>query len=112
MVYPKSFEYIHSIYSVSESVYKNAVEKKDNRLIAISAVITNYLNKIVKNSEFEIKDLKKSDHINLVPFFEYVSLNNIEFYDFKNIKIEDVNVTKETDLERFVLSHIYYLTQN
>jgi len=112
MVYPKSFEYINSIYSVSESVYKNAVEKKDNRLIAISAVITNYFNKIVKNSEFEIKDLQKSDHINLVPFFEYVSLNNIEFYDFKNIKIEDVNVTKESDLERFVLSHIYYLTQN
>ena len=111
MVYRKSFDYINSIYNVADSIYKNAIEKKDARLIAISSVITNYFNNIVKYSNFDIKDLNKTDHINLLPFFEYVSLNNIEFYDFKNIKLEDVDIKKESDLERYVLSHIYYLTQ-
>ena len=88
MVFPKSFDYINTIYNVAESIHKNAIEKKDNRLIVISSIIINYFNTIVKNSNFGINDLIKSDHINLVPFFEYVSLNHIEFYDFNNIKIE------------------------
>jgi hypothetical protein len=111
MVFPKSFEYIDTIYNVSSVINKNAFEKKDQRLIAISSIITNYFKKILKDSNFNSDDFKKSNHINLVPFFEYVSTNNIEFYDFNNIKVQDMDVTKEADLERYVLSHIYYLTQ-
>jgi len=111
MVFPKSFEYIDTIYNVSSVIHKNAFEKKDQRLIAISSIIANYLKKILKDSNFSPNDFKKVDNINLVPFFEYVSTNNIEFFDFNNIKLEDVDVSKEVDLERYVLSHIYYLTQ-
>jgi hypothetical protein len=47
----------------------------------------------------------------MVPFFEYVSLNNIEFFDFNKIQPQDIDVNSEADLERYVLSHIYYITQ-
>jgi hypothetical protein len=32
-------------------------------------------------------------------------------YDFSKIKETDMDVSNSTDIERFVLSHIYYLTQ-
>ena len=111
MPFYMSFDYLNAIYNISIIIHKNAIEKRDNRLIAISSVITNYFNSILKKSSFRINELTSSDHINLVPFFEYVSMNNIEFYDFSNIKLEDVDVTNENDLERYVLTHIYYLTQ-
>ena len=38
-------------------------------------------------------------------------MNNIELYDFSNINVNDVNITKKEDLERFVISHVYYITQ-
>ena len=42
---------------------------------------------------------------------EYVSHNDIEFYDFEKIDNYNVDVNKKEDIERFVLSHIYYITQ-
>jgi len=111
MVFPKSPEFIESIYNIATIIYKNAIDKKDNRFIAISKIIINYFTKIAKDNHLEISEMKQTNCINLVPFFEYVSQNNIEFYDFNNIKVEEVDVTKESDLERYVLSHIYYITQ-
>ena len=46
-----------------------------------------------------------------MPIFEYISHNNVELYDFNNIELSDVDVTKNEDLERYVLTHIYYITQ-
>ena len=50
-------------------------------------------------------------YFNLIPVFEYISYNNIELYNFENIDISDVDMTKNEDLERFVLTHVYYITQ-
>jgi hypothetical protein len=47
----------------------------------------------------------------MIPFFEYITFNNIELFEFDKIKIEDIDISKSEDIERFVLSHIYYLTQ-
>ena len=111
MVFPKSTEYVESIYNISTLIHKNAIEKKDKRFFAISIIINNYFKKIVKDGNLENVEFAKNDCINLIPLFEYVSINNIEFYDFNTIKMEDVDVNNEADLERFVLSHIYYITQ-
>ena len=32
-------------------------------------------------------------------------------YDFNNIDLSDVDVNKDEDLEKYVLTHIYYITQ-
>ena len=96
-----------------DSKNKPATEK----LKCISLIIYNYLIKLVKDTDCNLSKLKsaapnseKTD-INLVPFFEYITHNNIELYDFSKIKETDMDVSNSTDIERFVLSHIYYLTQ-
>jgi hypothetical protein len=58
-----------------------------------------------------LKELVEPDAINLIPVFEYISYNNIELYDFTKIDVSDLDVTKNSDLERFVLTHVYYITQ-
>ena len=58
-----------------------------------------------------LREIVEPDSINLIPIFEYVSVNNIEFFDFSNINMNDIDITKKEDLERFVLSHVYYITQ-
>jgi hypothetical protein len=58
-----------------------------------------------------IENLKDAETINLIPVFEYISHNNIELYDFTKIQVTDVDITKREDLERFVLTHVYYITQ-
>jgi UV DNA damage repair endonuclease len=59
----------------------------------------------------DLKELKEPELVNLIPVFEYISHNNIELYDFSTIDMNDVDITKESDIERFVLTHIYYITQ-
>ena len=66
---------------------------------------------MAKEFDINLIDIKEEESINLIPVFEYVAANNIELYDFLDIDINDVDVTKKDDLERFVLSHIYYITQ-
>jgi len=50
--------------------------------------------------------------INLIPIFEYINHKNIDYYDFSKIDMADVDTNNKDDLERFVLSHIYYITQH
>lgn len=111
--YDKMQDYIESIFSVFSSLHKKAQNNnnKNKKMQMICLVIYNYLNKIAKENDVSIKDLKEPETINLIPFFEYISYNNIELYDFTKIDVADVDITKKSDLERFVLTHIYYLTQ-
>ena len=111
MSYDKMEDYIESIFNVFKSVSENASQKKDKRLQIISLVIYNYARKMAKDFNVDLKNIKKQTPINLMPIFEYISHNNIEFYDFNNIDISDVDVNNTKDLERYVLSHIYYITQ-
>ena len=64
-----------------------------------------------KDYDVNLKDLLEPEFINLIPVFEYISYNNIELYDFTKIDVADLDVTKNSDLERFVLTHVYYITQ-
>ena len=111
MVYHKSNEYVETIYNVSEMLSKKATISNNARLNAISQVIKNYTFKIIKDTKTDIEKLNKNEYINMVPFFEYVSFNNIEFFDFNKMQPQDIDVTSESELERYVLSHIYYITQ-
>jgi hypothetical protein len=71
--------------------------------------------KLAKDNNIDLTKLNITNDdrqtINLIPFFEYVSYNNIEFYDFEKIDTYNVDVNKKEDIERFILSHIYYITQ-
>jgi hypothetical protein len=104
-------DYIESLFTVFMMVNKKAEQRKDKKMKFIALAIYNYVLKTAKENGVDLKTVSESETINLIPFFEFVSYNNIEFYDFNKIKMEDVDVTKESDLERFVLTHVYYITQ-
>lgn len=110
-IYDNMSEYIESLFNVFIFVNKKATDNKDNRLKMISLVIFNYVKKMAKDYNVDLKSFVTPEAINLIPVFEYISHNNIELYDFSKIDASDLDVTKNEDLERFVLSHVYYLTQ-
>jgi hypothetical protein len=109
--YDNMDKYITSIFNVFQMVNQKADQQQDKRLKMISLVIYNYCRYMAKEHDINLKDISQPESINLIPIFEYVSINNIELYDFTNINMDDVDITKKEDLERYVLSHIYYITQ-
>lgn len=107
-------EYAATIYSVFKKINKNAKETNNNKMGYISIMIYNYFLNVAKENKLSIEDIERencSESINLIPLFEYISYNQIELFDFSKINMNDVDISKKQDIERFVLSHIYYLTQ-
>lgn len=105
-----SEEYIKSIYNIFQIVNKMPqTESKKTKYIAL--LIFKYIFNIAKIEKINLKNIPEPEKINLIPFFEYVTENNIDFIDFKNINENDIDVSKPEDVERFILSHIYYITQ-
>ena len=110
MVYDKMPDYIESLYNVFQSV-KSKTKSNDQRLQMISLIIFNYVRQLAKEYGIDLKTLAEPESINLIPVFEYISYNNIELYDFSKIDMTDVDTAKKEDLERYVLTHVYYITQ-
>lgn len=111
MAYQNINEYINTIFIIFKMIYNKAFQQKNSKLQTISLIIYNYALKKAKDNNFDLNMIHDKENVDLTPFFEYVNYYNIQLYDFSNIKIEDVDINKETDLERYVLSHIYYITQ-
>ena len=109
--YDKMEDYITSVFNVFQMVNKKAEKQNDKRLKIIGLTIYNYVRYLANEYDIDLKTITEPESINLIPVFEYVAANNIEFYDFSNINLNDVDISKKEDLERFVVSHIYYITQ-
>lgn len=110
--YDKMDEYIKSVFNVFQMVNRKAEQQQDKRFKMIGLTIYNYVRYMAKEYEIDLNEIIEPEYINLIPVFEYVAANNIEFLDFSNINMNDIDITKKEDLERFVLSHVYYITQN
>lgn len=109
--YDKTEEYISSMFNVFQLVNSKAEKQQDKRMKMVALVILNYVRFMAKEYNVDLKEIQLSDSINLIPIFEYIAANDVELYDFNNISMNDVNVAKKEDLERYVLSHVYYITQ-
>jgi len=109
--YDKMPDYIESLFHVFKSINQKANALEDKRTKMIGLMVYNYVNKLAKDNNIDLKTIKDTEIINLIPIFEYISHNNIELYDFTKIEVDDVDITKREDLERFILTHIYYITQ-
>jgi hypothetical protein len=109
--YDKMDEYIKSVFNVFQMVNRKAEQQEDKRFKMIGLTIYNYVKYMSYEYNINLREIVEPDSINLIPIFEYVSVNNIEFFDFSNINMNDIDITKKEDLERFVLSHVYYITQ-
>jgi UV DNA damage repair endonuclease len=110
-IYDKMTDYIASMYSVFQLINNKAEAQSDKRMKMISLMVFNYVRKLAKDHMVNLRELAEPETINLIPVFEYITHNNIELYDFAKIGIDDVDTSKNEDLERFVLTHIYYITQ-
>ena len=110
-IYDKMTDYIASMYSVFQLINNKAEAQSDKRMKMISLMVFNYVRKLAKDHNVNLRELAEPETINLIPVFEYITHNNIELYDFAKISVADVDTSKNEDLERFVLTHIYYITQ-
>ena len=110
--YDKMTDFTESVFNVFQLVNRKAENQKDKRFKLIALSIYNYARNLAKENNINLSNIKEPESINLIPIFEYISHNNIELYDFTKINVEDVDVSKKEDLEKFVLTHIYYITQS
>lgn len=110
--YDNMNEYVTSTFNVFQMINRKSEQQQDKKLKMIGLLIYNYSKYMAKDYDVNLKDVVEPEMINLIPIFEYVSANNIELYDFSIINMNDVDITKNEDLERYVLTHIYYITQS
>ena len=108
----KMNEYIETIFHVFNSVNRKADMNRDKRLKCITFMILGYVTNLAKEYNVNLLDIQEQAEINMAPFFEYIRFKEIELLEFEKIKVEDIDTSKKDDVERFILSHIYYLTQH
>ena len=68
--------------------------------------------KMAKDNNIDLSDLTVNETVDLTAIFHYINALQIELYDFNNIQMDSVDITKREDIERFVLTHVYYITQH
>jgi hypothetical protein len=112
MGYEKSKEYVESIFNFMQLLYKKAVKLSDNKLIQISKLIFNYIITCCTESKILIKDLIKNEKFSMKSVYDYITNNDIKIIDLKSIQVEEIDIENPKDIERFVLSHIYYIYEN
>jgi hypothetical protein len=111
MSYDKMKDFIETIYNVFNIVNVKADSKRDKRLKYIAVLILGYVTKLAKDHDVNLKEIEEPVLINLIPFFEYITFKDIKLLEFDKITVEDIDVSKSDDIERFILSHVYYITQ-
>ena len=103
--------YIEALFNVFYAINGKADTSGDKKTKYIALIIYNYMVKTAKDNNVDLREITKNDSINLSVIFDYINTNNIELYDFQKIELTDVDITRNSDLERFVLTHVYYITQ-
>jgi hypothetical protein len=111
MPFDKMKEYVEALFNVFHIVNDKSDQKGDRKSKYIALVIYNYMVKIAKDNNIDLREITIHKIVDLVVIFDYINSNNIELYDFSKIQLESVDITKREDIERFVLTHIYYITQ-
>ena len=104
--------YIETVFHVFNSINRKADLNRDKRLKCITFLILGYVTNLAKEYNVDLLQIQKTDEINMESFFDYISFKEIELLEFDKIKVEDIDTSKKDDVERFILSHIYYLTQH
>lgn len=104
-------EYINALFNVFHKVNKKSDQTGDRKIKYIALIIYNYMVKMAKDNNIDLRELTINERVDLSIIFNYINALQIELYDFNNIQMESVDITKREDIERFVLTHVYYITQ-
>jgi hypothetical protein len=112
MGFEKTKDYIECICNFLDVLNDKANKLKDIKLKNICKLILKYIVTCCTENKILITELKKIDDFDMKIVYEYINKNNIKIMDFNNIKMEDIDINNEYDIECFVLSHIYYIYEN
>jgi len=107
-----SNEYLVSVKSICNMLFEKSNKTHDKKLLYISMMIFNYLKGILNELKLEYSNIETEDFINLFPLYEYKTANKIELYNLQEIQPDDVDIQNKQNIERFVLSHIFYMFRN
>ena len=110
--FEKSIEYVESIFNFVDVLHKKSLTMNNNTLMNICKLIFKYLMDCCMEKNITIKHLKLEENYSMKSVYDYINDNKIELYDLININMNDVDITNPLDIERFVLSHIYYIYEN
>jgi len=112
MSFNKMEEFIKTLYDVFNIANEKSRVTGDIKWSAIAQLIYNYTYKLSYENFIDLRKMNhKTSSINMLPFFEYIRYNNIELYDLDNIKETDLDMNKDEDKEKYILSYIYYITK-
>ena len=95
-------QFIETVYNVYLNVFKNAKTTNSRKMQSIAMIIYNYLMKLFIDHNVSVHDVKITDEINMIPFFQFIENNNIQLFDFENIQECEMNTNNEKDIECFV----------
>jgi hypothetical protein len=111
MSFDRMKEYVEALFNVFNIVNNKSDQKGDKKSKYIALVIYNYMVKTAKDNNVDLRELNVNKKVDLSIIFDYINHNQIQLYDFNNIEMESVDITKREDIECFVLTHVYYITQ-
>ena len=111
MSFDRMKEYVEALFNVFNIVNNKSDEKGDKKSKYIALVIYNYMVKTAKDNNVDLRELNVNKKVDLSIIFDYINHSQIQLYDFNNIDLDSVDITKREDIERFVLTHVYYITQ-
>ena len=107
--------YIETIYRIFLLANRRAEMQQDRRMKFVCLAIFNYVRDMAKEHEVNLRDITPENtlhtSVDLLPFFKYVEDNQIQLLDLRTVQVNDLDVSKKKELERYVLSQVYYLTQ-
>jgi hypothetical protein len=105
-----SIEYMSAMNCICNSLFDRSIKSKDVKLRHISLMIYNYIVNMIKEHNIDYKYTDGvTQMIDMVPVYDYIYQNQIELYDLDSIEVDDMDVNKKADVERFILSHINYI---
>jgi len=113
MTFQKTREYVETLHAVTKLLVEKAKTSNDPKLKGISRLIYMYF--LTSCNELKLSEnnfSSENDRINMGHLMEYISRNNIQLYDLKNMNMSEMNPNNAYDVERYTLSHILYIANN
>ena len=84
-------QFIETVYNVYLNVFKNAKTTNSRKMQSIAMIIYNYLMKLFIDHNVSMHDMKITDEINMIPFFQFIENSSLQGMTFDIRKAFDTH---------------------
>ena len=113
MTFPKTKEYVNTLHSVTQLLIDKSKTSGDPKLKGIARLVYMYFLNSCNELKLDASHFSSTNNrIDIAHLMNYISHNNIQLYDLKNMDGTEMDSTSPYDIERYTLSHIVYIVQN